>query len=111
MRYAFCIPNGPRMLRKAKGRVVRAARRYTPPLSRTQLISGITKDSSGNPLASCTVMLYRTSDNLMREVVISDSAGAYTFSAINDGAQYYAVAYKVGGTDVAGTTVNTLVGA
>jgi hypothetical protein len=56
-------------------------------------------------------MLYRTSDNLMREVVISDSAGAYTFSAINDGAQYYAVAYKVGGTDVAGTTVNTLVGA
>jgi hypothetical protein len=87
------------------------ARRYLPPLSRPQIISGITKDASGSPLGGCTVRLYRTSDDAMREVVTSDANGAYTFSAINDGASYYCVAYKASGPDVAGTTVNILAGA
>jgi hypothetical protein len=74
------------------------------------LISGITKDSTGAVLASCTVKLLRTVDDRCFETVISDVNGAYQFSAIGLSEQYYVVAYKAGSPDVAGTTVNTLVG-
>lgn len=104
------VPDGPRMLRM-QGRVpTRLARRYVPALSRPQIISGVTRDASGNPLGGCTVSLFSTATNVLREVVTSDANGNYTFSAINDGASYYAVAYLTGSPDVSGTSVNTLVG-
>jgi len=108
--FAF-IPDGPRMLRTKQGLVPRMSRRFIRMPSRAQIISGITRDSSGLPLAAVTVKLYRVSDNIMREVVVSDVNGAYIFSAINDSQAYYAVAYMANAPDVAGTTVNTLVGA
>ncbi len=74
------------------------------------LISGVTKDSTGAILASCTVTLFRTTTNLSLETVVSDANGVYVFSAIGVSETYYVVAYKVGSPDVAGTTVNTLVG-
>lgn len=73
-------------------------------------ISGITKDSSGTPIGSCTVKLFRTSDDLLQQTTISDpTTGVYSFGAVGS-ANMYVVAYKAGSPDVAGTTVNTLVG-
>jgi hypothetical protein len=75
-------------------------------------ISGITRDSTGVILGSCAVSLYRTLDNQVMETTTSDpSTGAYSFSTVASGSAYYVVAYKAGSPDVAGTTVNTLVGA
>lgn len=73
------------------------------------IISGITKDSSGSVLGSCTVTLFRTIDGLLVDQVISDaSTGAYQFSSASASYLYYIVAYLAGSPDVAGTTVNTL---
>lgn len=72
-------------------------------------ITGTTKDSSGVALASCLLDLYRTSDDASMSRTISDGSGAYSFS-VGQGQRYYIVAYKAGGPDVAGTTVNTLTG-
>lgn len=75
------------------------------------IISGITKDSTGAVLGSCSVALYRTSDDCLMERRTSDaSTGAYSFSAVGLSETYYVVAYKAGVPDVAGTTVNTLIG-
>lgn len=70
-------------------------------------ITGITKDSSGNPLGSCVVQLFRTVDDLIISEVISDGSGNYILYP-TVGGPFYIVAYKTGSPDVAGTTVNTL---
>jgi hypothetical protein len=73
-------------------------------------ISGITKDSSGTPIGSCVVKLFRTSDDLLMQSTVSNPVtGAYSFGAVGS-ANMYVVAYKAGSPDIAGTTVNTLVG-
>jgi hypothetical protein len=73
-------------------------------------ITGITKDSTGAVLGGCTVHVYRTSDDLERDQVTSDAGnGTYTIGVDTD-ATHYCVAYKAGSPDVAGTTVNTLIG-
>jgi hypothetical protein len=76
-------------------------------------IAGVTKDCThGNvPLANCVVHLFRTSDDVKVATTVSDAGGNYSFSLIEDGNTYYAVAYKAGSPDLAGTTVNTLVAA
>lgn len=74
------------------------------------LISGVTRDKDGTALGTCVVSLFRTVDNVFMEQLTSDAAGAFAFSAVGVGETYYVVAYKAGGTDLAGTTVNTLVG-
>ena len=83
-----------------------------PSASRWQLfsISGITKDSAGAALGNCVIKLYRTSDDLESYSTVSDDSGNYILP-VNNLTQWYAVAYKAGSPDVAGTTVNTLVGA
>lgn len=79
-------------------------------------ISGVTKDSYGNALGSCVVDLFETSTDRLVQSVLSDPAtGVYRFSSQGIGnetsvSRYYIVAYKAGSPDVAGTTVNTLVG-
>ncbi len=84
--------------------------RIPPPATRLT-VSGITKDSTGTALGSCVVSLYRTLDDVMIEEVTSDATtGVYLFSSVGLGQTYYVVAYKAGSPDVAGTTVNTLVG-
>lgn len=81
------------------------------PLPATYLqLSGITKDSAGAVLANCTVRLFRTSDDKFIEQVVSDANGNYQFRSASLSEPYYLVAYKTGSPDVAGTTVNTLVG-
>lgn len=72
-------------------------------------ITGITKDSAGAVLGTCSVKLFRTSDNAFLFETISDGSGNYSF-IIGEAGPFYVVSYKVGAPDVAGTTLNTLVG-
>lgn len=72
-------------------------------------IAGVTKDSTGAVLGNCSVDLFKTDDDTKIASTSSDANGIYSIPA----SQYitcYAVAYKAGAPDVAGTTVNTLVG-
>jgi hypothetical protein len=73
-------------------------------------IVGITRDATGAPLAGCTVDLFRTLDDVKMDTAVSDAGGNFAFS-VSLSTAYYLVAYKVGAPDVAGVTVNTLVGA
>jgi len=72
-------------------------------------ITGVTKDSTGAALGGCVVDLFRTVDDSVAGRTVSDASGNYTIYATPQ-LTHYAVAYKAGSPDVAGTTVNTLVG-
>lgn len=76
------------------------------------LVSGTTKNSVGTAIGSCEVDLFRTVDDVKVNATISDITivGAFSFS-VGLSQSYYAVAYLAGSPDIAGTTVNTLVGA
>lgn len=73
-------------------------------------IFGVTKDSAGAALASCTVKLFETLTDRYVESQVSGADGTYEFRSASLSTAYYVVAYKAGSPDVAGTTVNTLVG-
>lgn len=75
-------------------------------------VSGTTKNSAGTAIGSCIVDLFCTTDDAKVDSTISDTTivGAFSFS-VGLSLAYYAVAYLAGSPDVAGTTVNTLVGA
>lgn len=83
----------------------------SPPFStyNNTRITGVTKDSTGASLGSCVVQLFRTSNDQLIEESTSDGSGNYSFAPTDYG-PFYVVAYKAGAPDVAGTTVNTLVG-
>lgn len=93
---------------------VNPAQFYSPPqegLAGSIRISGITKNSTGTALGLCTVDLYRTCDDLLVAKMTSDANGNYAFDLSPlPLVTYYVVAYKAGSPDVAGTTLNTLVG-
>lgn len=72
-------------------------------------IAGSTVDANGAPLGSCVVQLFRTGDNSLVSQLTSDVLGAFTFTLSDNAGTFYVVAYKPGVTDVAGTSVNTLV--
>jgi hypothetical protein len=84
----------------------------SPTLSTSlRFISGVTRDSTGAPLAGCQVDLYLyggTGQDTQVDSVVSDGSGNFSFGAT--AGPYYIVAYKAGAPDVAGTTVNTLAG-
>jgi len=96
------------MLRTASGAPVFRSVIPFPP--RAFVISGITKNSSGVALPSCSVALYRTAGDVFIDRVTSDGSGAYSFSTAGPSEAYYVVAYEAGSPDVAGTSVNTLTG-
>jgi hypothetical protein len=74
-------------------------------------IAGLTLDSFGALLANCVVHLFYTATDILRAATTSDGNGFYEFRAIGGGVEFhYVVAYKAGSPDVAGTTINTLVG-
>jgi len=85
---------------------------FYDPTQRIQVaISGYTRDSAGAILPTCVVRLFRTLDDLEIDQTTSDGAGYYEFRTAIPVETYYVVAYKAGSPDVAGTTVNTLIGA
>jgi hypothetical protein len=70
--------------------------------------AGITKTGAGAALASCHLDLFRTADDSKAGETDSDANGVYLLYASSE-LTHYAVAYKTGAPDVAGTTVNTLI--
>jgi hypothetical protein len=81
----------------------------TPSFEYPYGLTGVTKDSTGAPLAAVTVQLVRTADQSPVHRTTSDANGVYVIAA-SQVLQHYLVAYKPGVPDVAGTSVNTLVG-
>ena len=73
-------------------------------------ITGQTLDSTGVALASCTVVLELSSDGSRVASTTSDGSGNYTFVSIASGTNYQLNAYLPGSPDVAGITLNTIVG-
>lgn len=74
-------------------------------------ISGITRDGSGDPLGSCTVWLFKSSDKSYQQITTSDAdTGAYTFYVADNTTEYFTRAYKDGTPNVFGTTDRDLVG-
>jgi hypothetical protein len=74
-------------------------------------IVGTTKDSTGAVLGNCVVDWFDTPTDVRLGTTTSDANGLFEFrSAGQPPNAYYLVAYKAGSPDVAGTTVNTLVG-
>ena len=72
-------------------------------------VSGTTRDSTGATLAGCTVDVIETATGVRRARTVSDAAGAFSV-AVTEGLQFRLDAYLAGSPDVAGTTVNTVVG-
>lgn len=73
------------------------------------LVTGYTNDSTGAALGNCVVTLFTSADNLPTAQVVSDAVGYYSISVDGNASLRFAVSYKTGAPDVAGTTVNTLV--
>src|SRR5574337_336807 len=68
-------------------------------------IRGVTRDLNGNRLSNCVVKCFETLTDALVFTTMSDANGDYAGTVPTAG-QYYLVAYKVGGPDVAGTTLN-----
>jgi hypothetical protein len=73
-------------------------------------VFGVTKNkNTGAPIASCTVHLFRTSDDREMDETVSDGSGNYEFRTASLSTAYYVVAYDPTGL-LAGVTLNTLIG-
>lgn len=76
-------------------------------------IKGVTRNSSGVAVGSCTVILLRTSDNAVISTTTSDADdGTYSFTitSANKATAYYLVAFKSGSPDTEGVTDNNITG-
>lgn len=81
------------------------------PRAQCYLISGVTRDSAGNPLGGCSVQVFETVSNLFRGATISDGSGNYQIEVSGDlGITFRVDAYLAGSPDKAGTSVNSIVG-
>jgi hypothetical protein len=70
-------------------------------------ISGVTRDSSGDPVGSVGVTAFRTSNDFPQGAAVSDGSGNYsiTVPGLDD---HYVVAYLPGTTDTMGVTQNDI---
>src|SRR6185503_17701353 len=88
--------------------VVHEFKPYPPTYFR---LTGVTKDSTGAALGNCVVDWFDTATDVKIDTTTSDASGLFEFRTAGQPPNaYYLVAYKPGSPDVAGTTVNTLVG-
>jgi hypothetical protein len=74
----------------------------------SMILGGVSRDSAGNVLGSCRVMVFRTEDNSFVTETTSDASGIWSIQLLVGG-PFFLVAYKSGGPDVAGTSLNTIV--
>jgi hypothetical protein len=75
------------------------------------MISGYTRDAYGSPIGGCTVKLFRTFDDSLQSVAVSDpNTGFYQLTTPFYPDTHYVMAYKAAVPDIAGATVNTLIG-
>lgn len=74
-----------------------------------RFIRGVTRDSVGAILANAIVQGFVTSTDAYVGEVLSNIDGTFTLGTETlPGVQHYLVAYKAGGGDVAGSSVNTI---
>lgn len=71
-------------------------------------INGQTLDASSVALPNCRVEGFRTGSDAYVGDTVSDGTGLFSLPVGFNSGTFYLVAYKSGGTDVAGTTVNAL---
>lgn len=71
------------------------------------VLNGVTRNGAGNPLAGVSIKVFRSDNDALVASGTSGSDGTYSIVTPGTG-PYYAVAYKAGSPDIAGTTVNTL---
>jgi len=83
---------------------------YYSAVNKIWTISGQTQTCSGAVLGSCTVLLFRTSDNVIIGTTTSDGAGNYSFTVSDGTTAYFLVAYYANAPDVTGATLNTIFG-
>lgn len=69
---------------------------------------GVTKDSTGAALGSCRVDLFETGSNRYISSTTSDGSGNYSFTVPSNSQTYFVRAYKAGGTNLFGTTDETI---
>ena len=67
----------------------------------------VSRDSTGAPLAGCTIMVFRTQDRSFVGETVSDGSGNWTLPMLKGG-PFFTVEYLAGSPDRAGTSVNTL---
>lgn len=79
-------------------------------VKKNNFVTGVTRDSTGAAVGSCSLDLYMTGVDMLAQQTVSNASGNFTFSNPGSG-PFYIVAYKVGAPDLAGTTVNTLIAA
>ncbi len=72
---------------------------------------GVTRDQYGTPLASCTVILHRTSTRELVYDGVSDGNGNFLAQSVYAGENHYIVFHKAGAVNVFGATDNNLIGA
>ena len=80
----------------------------TPDAALSFTLRGVTRDSAGAPLGSCTVDVFSWPEKTLYGTVVSDGAGAYSLS-VSPGKTYRAVSYNAADT-LAGSTAGTLTG-
>lgn len=71
---------------------------------------GVTRDANGSPVASCTVKLFRTSDDALLDTTVSDPLGNFLLNTAYYPDAHYMVAHKSGSPDVDGISQNNLIG-
>lgn len=74
--------------------------------TQNERIIGVSRDSTGVALGSCTVKIFRTADDVLVASTVSDESGNWTAYPNQEGPYYY-VEYKAGSPDVFGTSPNT----
>lgn len=72
---------------------------------------GVTRDQYGSAVGTCSVLLYRTSTNVLIDSATSDPSGNFELTTTAYPDTHYIVAHKTGSPDIDGVTPNTLVGA
>jgi hypothetical protein len=70
-------------------------------------IAAVTRDADGQPVGGCRVELMSTARDVIVAETVSNAGGNFAFDMPGTG-PFYIIAYKVGGTTIAGITVNTL---
>jgi len=71
-------------------------------------LEGYTKDASGNPLSSCDVILFDSSDDSLINTTTSDANGYFEFTNLSSQGAFYLRAYKSGTPNVFGATTRDI---
>lgn len=80
----------------------------TPKGAAQFVVSGQSVDSTGAPLASCIVKLFRVGDDSLVATSTSDGSGNYSFTLPANSGTFYVVSFNAAGT-LAGCTLPGIV--